>query len=498
MKNLVYCLYSRKSSESKERQALSIQDQKAECVEYAQREKIFIDEDLELSESKSAFKPNNRPVFTQMLHLIESGRINAILTWKPDRLSRNPEEGGRILQMLQDGRLKAIHTATGEVYTQDSDHLILQIHFGMANQYSRNLSQNVKRGMKRKCLRKEYPGTAPVGYMSKGEPGRKNIVPHPVEAPVLKELFQLASQKVYSLGYLEKWLYEKKIRTKRGKRISKSHLVHILTTPTYYGYFTYGEELYEGSYEPLVSKTIWNRIQKALRDRSKAKINTWKPYLNGIIKCGQCGCSITTTVKKKYYKRTDRTAEYRYNHCTHRRGDCDQPQMTVQELEEQLASAIGQIKISEDVWKLGIKLLKAKNSEETDRFSEKLKILNSQLERVQERKKRLIVMRADEEIYKDEFIEQKALILNEEARINSLINDLSDSSNNWLERTEEFLNIAFYVRDIMESGEVEEKRRLIITVGENFFLEDKKLTFQMRKPFDALLNPAYRTNVMPC
>ena len=304
MKNLVYCLYSRKSSESKERQALSIQDQKAECVEYAQREKIFIDEDLELSESKSAFKPNNRPVFTQMLHLIESGRINAILTWKPDRLSRNPEEGGRILQMLQDGRLKAIHTATGEVYTQDSDHLILQIHFGMANQYSRNLSQNVKRGMKRKCLRKEYPGTAPVGYMSKGEPGRKNIVPHPVEAPVLKELFQLASQKVYSLGYLEKWLYEKKIRTKRGKRISKSHLVHILTTPTYYGYFTYGEELYEGSYEPLVSKTIWNRIQKALRDRSKAKINTWKPYLNGIIKCGQCGCSITTTVKKKYYKRT--------------------------------------------------------------------------------------------------------------------------------------------------------------------------------------------------
>lgn len=497
MKKLTYCLYARKSSESRERQALSIQDQTAECDEFAQRENIIVNKSFKFEESRSAFKPNHRPEFKKMIKLIQDGHIDSILTWKPDRLSRNPEEGGKILQMLQDGTLKEIKTATGETYTQDSDHLILQIHFGMANQYSRNLSQNVRRGINRKCLRKEYPRPAPLGYLTKGEPGRKNLVPHPIEAPVIKELFDLASQRLYSLGWLVNWLEKKNFTTKRGKKISKSHIHHILTTPTYYGCFTNRGELFEGSYEPLVSKLVWDRVQKALKDKSKVMVNSWKPYLNGIIKCGQCGCAITTTVKKKLYKRTGRFVEYRYNHCTHRKGNCSQPQMTTKELEDQLVEAMKQIKISEEVWKLGIKLLKSKNSEETSKYSGQLKALSNKLEKLQERKSRLIVMRADEEISKTEFSLQKGEMLNEELRIKSLINDLSDSSNNWLERAEEFLNIAFHVRDILEEGTVEDKRRLIITVGENFFLKDKKLTFQMKKPFDALLLPEYRTNVMP-
>jgi DNA invertase Pin-like site-specific DNA recombinase len=161
MNNLTYIRYSRKSSEKKERQALSIHDQNKECDDLSFREGLKVKYRLE--EAKTAFKPNKREQFSLMVELVKSGKANAILTWKPDRICRNPLEGGIVLQLLQDGILKEIRTPLGDIYTPDSDHLILQIHFGMANQYSRNLSQNVRRGLTRKVQdRKEYPRRAPL------------------------------------------------------------------------------------------------------------------------------------------------------------------------------------------------------------------------------------------------------------------------------------------------------------------------------------------------
>jgi site-specific DNA recombinase len=493
-----YCQYCRKSSESRERQALSIQDQEAECQEYADREKIVVPDSFRFQESKSAFKPNNRRAFERMVELIKAGAVNAILTWKPDRLSRNPEEGGKILQLLQDGTLKEIRTATGEIYTQDSDHLILQIHFGMANQYSRNLSQNVKRGLLHKVKRKEYPRRAPIGFVSTGEDGRKNLVPHPTEAPIIKELFNLASTGNYSLGYLMDWLYEtKKFRNRSGHKIYKSHLHAILTCSTYYGYFLYQDELYEGSYTPIISKKIFDRVQDALNDRSKPKVRSWKPFLNGIIKCGECGCAITTTVKRKFVKREDKNVEFRYNHCTHRKGNCAQTPMSSEELEEQLINSLSKIEIDKDIWQLGIKLLKAKYSGEFSTHRKRLRSLQNDLDKVHVRKNNLIVMRADDDINKDEFVEQKNILMLEQARIQSLMSDINDSSDSWLERAEEFFNIAYSIKHILKNGSVEEKRNMILSVGQNFILEDKKLDFQMTEPFDILLKPEYRSSVMP-
>src|SRR3990167_3357162 len=211
MNNLRYIRYSRKSSEAKERQALSINDQNLECDKVEVRESLKVTHKLD--ESHSAFKPNNRPEFDKMISLIESNQVDAILTWKPDRLCRNPKEGGQLLQLLQDGKLKEIRCATGEIYTPESDHLVLQIHFGMANQYSRNLSQNVKRGLNHKCERGEYPRPAPIGFEGFGDRGNRNIKPHPFEAPIILEACQLASDGQHSLGHLEEYIYSKGLRT---------------------------------------------------------------------------------------------------------------------------------------------------------------------------------------------------------------------------------------------------------------------------------------------
>lgn len=492
MDKLRYIRYSRKSSESKEKQALSISDQNLECEEYALKEGLNVT--VKFGESKTAYKPHKRELFDKMISLIESGQADGILTWHPNRLCRNPEEGGKILQLLQDSVIKEIRTTSGDRYTPESDQLILQIHFGMANQYSRDISRNVKRALKHKAERGEFPRRAIIGYDGYGERGKRNLKPNPFEAGLILEAYKMASTAKYSLGYLVNYFYKKGLRTKYGKKVSKSHMYSILTNSLYYGYFSYKGELYKGNYEPIVSKTLFDSVDKALENRSKPKKVSWEKEYNGLVKCPDCGCAVTTTVKVKYYKRTNRTVIYKYLNCTHRRDECSQKPISLSEFEKQLIKNISRIHIDEEVWKLGIELLKERHKDETDKRTNQRTHLQTQFNSLQEKLNRLIDMRANEELSKEEFIIQKELHLKEQARMKSLIDETSDNERNWLELAENFLNTAFYAREIIKNGETEEKRNLIMAVGEDLFLRDKKLEFSFKKPFDILLKPEYRTN----
>lgn len=489
--NLRYIRYSRKSSEAKERQVASINDQNLECEQYALKNSLSIS--YRLQESKSAYKPEKRDVFNEMVELIESGQADAILTWKPDRLSRNPKEGGMILQLLQDGILKEIRTPTGEIYNPDSDHLILQIHFGMANQYSRLLSQNVLRGLKHKVERGEYPGDAFFGYKMIGDKGRKNLKPDPFEAPLIKKIFELESTGQYSLTNIGNFLYEKGLVARNGQKLCKEQVRRMLTNSSYYGYFKHKGELYKGNYEPLISKSLFDKAQEKLADRSKPQVNIWdKMSYNGLVKCPSCGSAITTSFKTKFYKETNRTANYVYLHCTRRKGHCEQSPIRLNEFESKVLGKISKISIDKEVWELGIKLLKAKNKDQLERSNEQLDRLNIEYKVMQGKLNKLIDMRANNELTKEEFMIQKTLALNEQARVEGLIRDVKTSEHNWLELAEEFLDNAFYARSVIESGEILEKRNLLMDIGENFYLQDKNPLFTFKKPYDILLKPEYR------
>lgn len=491
---LKYVEYDRKSSESKEKQALSIKDQRAECENYSTRESLNVVKRLQ--ESRSAFKPHNRPEFDKMLDIIKSGKAQAILTWKPDRLCRNPEEGGKVLQMLQDGVLKEIRTATGDVYTQDSDHLILQIHFGMANQYSRNLSQNVRRGLNHKCERGEYPRPAPIGYESYGLIGQRLMRPHPYEGQLVKKAYQLASTGGKSLAQICKEMHEEGLRTKKGKKISKSHLHNILKSPTYYGYFYHNSELFEGNYEPIITKHLYDQVQEALQGRSKPKVRVWEHTYNGLISCGDCGCQITTTVKEKWYKRTNRTAIYTYHQCTHRKGNCKQEAVTGKELKQLLTKNITQISIDEEAWELGMDLFKAMHGEESGKLNKKLRYLQNQFKSAREQLSELVKMRARKELTQEEFMEEKAELLQEKKDFEEKIKDNDYSADNWLELCTKYLNNAFEAKEIMESNDKVAKRNLILDVGQNLVLRDGKLNFKFKEPYDVLLIPKYRQDML--
>lgn len=212
----------------------------------------------------------------------------------------------------------------------------------------------------------------------------------------------------------------------------------------------------------------------------------WEHTYNGLITCADCGCQITTTVKTKYYKRTNRTAIYTYHNCTHRRGNCSQEVVTGKKLERLLTQNLVQIKIDKEEWELGMKLFQAKHQEESDKLSKRLRYHQNQFTAVRNQIVALVKMRANEELTREEFMEQKAELLKQKKDIEEKLNDNNLSADTWLEFCTKYLNNAFSAREITEEGEPEEKRDLILDVGENLKLEDGKLKFSFKKPYDVL------------
>lgn len=103
-----YCLYARKSTESEEQQVLSIDSQIKEMLRLAESEKLDITEIKK--ESHSAKETGQRPVFNKIVEEIKSGKFNGILTWAPDRISRNAGDLGRIVDLMDVGKLIEIRT----------------------------------------------------------------------------------------------------------------------------------------------------------------------------------------------------------------------------------------------------------------------------------------------------------------------------------------------------------------------------------------------------
>ncbi len=140
---LKYCLYARKSSESDERQAMLIDSQIKEMSDLARKEGIKIIKVVQ--ESYSAKQSGQRPVFMQLLSDIRSGVVNGLLTWAPDRLSRNAGDLGSLVDLMDDKKLVQIRTYSQSFTNTPSEKFMLMILCSQAKLENDNKGENFGR-----------------------------------------------------------------------------------------------------------------------------------------------------------------------------------------------------------------------------------------------------------------------------------------------------------------------------------------------------------------
>ncbi|MDQ5951071.1 MAG: site-specific recombinase [Patescibacteria group bacterium] len=344
MTDIRYCLYARKSSESDERQAMSIDGQISEMLKIAKREKVNVVETI--TESHSAKESGQRPEFNILLSKLYEGKFNAILTWAPDRLSRNAGDLGRIVDLMDQGKLLQIKTYSQSFTNNPNEKFLLMILCSQAKLENDNRGVNVKRGLRNKCEFGIRPGLAPIGYTNVLKANRISTVEQdPQRAPIIKEIFEKVAYQGYSGRMVKKWLDDIDFRTKSGCRMPLSKVYVALQNPFYYGEFQYGDKWYKGTHKPLISKTLFEKVQIQLQVAPKQWNKQLFPFKK-ICKCGSCGGSVTAEIK---YRRTkaNQVNTHIYYHCNRiKKYDCKEPYITEQELITQLIGHLPEIKLN--------------------------------------------------------------------------------------------------------------------------------------------------------
>lgn len=349
MTSIRYCIYARKSSESDEKQAMSIESQLKEM------QKIGKDGGFEIvkiiEESKSAKTSFARPGFNQLMAGLMDGEYEGILTWAVDRLSRNAGDLGCLVDLMDQGKLKVVRTQDRTFLGDNPNEKFLLMLLGsQAKLENENRGKNVSRGLRAACGQGRRPYKTPIGY--KLIPGKEVSDPNEVVidekwAPFIRNLFHMAGEKEISMYRIWKNLGECEKRTDSGKLFTKNRLGIILTDPYYYGEFEYPKKSgnwYKGKHEPLISKELFEKVQKNIAKRNsknfRKKWGTIPFKFTRIFKCGECGSGISATCRRNRYNKL-----YLYYGCNKAKStiDCKQLKIKGKDLAKQIPAIADQI-----------------------------------------------------------------------------------------------------------------------------------------------------------
>jgi len=228
-----------------------------------------------------------------MLDRIEKGEANGILAWHADRLARNSVDGGRIIYLLDCGRIQSLKFQTLWFENTPQGKFMLNIVFGQSKYYIDSLAENTKRGLRQKVKRGEYPSLAPIGYINYKR--IKSVVVNKKRAPIIRKAFELYAQDNSRLEDISNFLAQNGIYSSGGKRIKRDRISFILSNPFYVGLFRYAGEIHEGKHQPIVSKKIFDKVQEILKQRGRPhhKTKNEPQAFCGLLRCGTCGMGIT-------------------------------------------------------------------------------------------------------------------------------------------------------------------------------------------------------------
>lgn len=493
MNKTLYLIYARKSTESEDKQCASIDNQLEVLNELAKQRNLPVLKTF--TESKSAKAPG-RIVFNEMLDLIsKQDNIKGIISWKLNRLSRNPIDSGTLQWLLQSQKIEEIVTPS-KIYLEGDSDFIMAVEGAQANRFIRDLREDTKRGIDRKLEMGIAPILAPAGYINDKtkNQGERDILPHPKYFPLMRKIFSMALTGRYSVAELLRKANEMEIRTNRNNQlISRTQIYRILKDPFYTGRFLYRGMLHQGSHTPMVSDMEFDSIQEVLEGRSNVMQMKHDFPLKGMILCGVC--KKWHLVGERHIKRSGLVFDY-YKCSGHAKGKCLQPYISATELEKQVYDFLGTIKVSNKLLSVAVKWLR--KTEDTDKVTRNLQFeeLRKQQKELEKKIDNLTASwlssdNTDKSLLTDEeFKSIKQSLFHQKMQILDKLNNKDIETDTWTDIAIETFKFASEAQGKWDTGTLEDKKTILSVVGSNLVLRPgKKLDITPRTPF-LLINRA--------
>jgi len=478
-------ILARVSTTRQEEEGHSLPAQLRRLQEYAKRKGFEIAETFSFSESAG---DKIRKKFEEVINYLKTHKeVRILLCENVDRATRNFKDAvdldemrkkeGVEIHFVQDGFFINKEATGNQMFMWEAKVFI-------AKQFLNRLSDDVKRSNEQKIQSGQWITKAPIGYINTiDDKGNKDMIPDPLRSHFIPQMFQMYSTGSSSVRKIKDTVDSLGLRSNmpNPKPISKSQIYHALKNPFYYGVMRINGELYPHKYEPLISKDLFDRVQQVMAGYDKKPFRYGcKPFaLRGLVKCADCGCTITAERKKDVYN---------YYSCTnYKKAHKTRIYIEEKDLLAPVYKALRELKLTDKQTDDLIADLRRTN-ESKDRFFEaSMKQLRADYDEYEERKSKLLDKLVDSEIAKEAY---DAKLKEYEARQA----DLTAEMKKHQKADEEYyitvgmiLSLCKRAYAIFESSEPMEKRQLLNFLLQNCKLQDKKLTFELKTPFNRVL-----------
>jgi len=403
-KQAVRCaIYTRKSTEEgleQEFNSLDAQRESAEAYIASQKSEGWTCLPTRYDDGGYTGGNMDRPAIKRLLADIEGGKVDCIVVYKVDRLSRSLLDFSRIIETLDRHNVSFVSVTQQFNTTTSMGRLTLNILLSFAQFEREIISERTRDKMSAARKKGKWTGGQPVlGYNVAAGGGK--VVVNEAEAARVRELFELyldheAVMKTVREANRRGWR-SKEWTTRKGKRrggrlFTKQSLHRLLTNVAYLGKVRYKDNLYPGEHAAIIDEGVWDRVQAALRHNGQTggceTRNKYGALLRGLLSCKPCSSAMVHALTAKGNKR------YRYYVCgsAQKRGwdTCPAPSIPAAEIERFVVERIRAIGKDGDVLARTLEQARRQSKEGMEALQEERRRLEGELKRCNDDVRRLV------------------------------------------------------------------------------------------------------------
>jgi DNA invertase Pin-like site-specific DNA recombinase len=454
--------YIRVSTARQGDRGVSLQEQREAIERFAVRNGLTISRWFE--ERETAAK-SGRPVWNEMLRLLRRRSAEGIVIHKIDRSARNLRDWADLQELMDRGLIQLYFANEALDLTTRGGRLSADIQAVVAADYIRNLREEALKGINGRLKQGILPLPAPVGYLDCGAGKPKAI--DPVKGSLVRRLFELYATGRYNLHTLKEEARKMGLQNRRGGVVSINGLSTVLRNPFYIGLIRIRrrEEIYEGAHDPLIAKSLFDRVQRVLDGKLAARPEKHDFLFRRTLRCKGCGYALIGETQKgfTYYRCHTRACPTTSVREETAEGKLNPLLQALQLLPEERAYLQEKIATLKDTWQ-----------EET---ATRRKALELQLGQLASRRSRLADALVDGLLDRDLFEERKAALLAEKKTLEERLATLDENGSTGAQKLAEFLERLDSAYSLYQSGTPDEKRELVASFTSNWVAEGKDVDF---------------------
>lgn len=468
--------YARVSTPRQGEKGVSLQEQRDAITRYAEKHGLEITRWFE--ERESAAK-KGRAAFNQMLRLLRLRAADGVIIHKIDRSARNLEDWNDIGKLVDAG--VKVYFATESIdLTTTAGRLSADIQAVVATHFSRNLREEVKKGMYGRLKQGFYPIGAPIGYLDQGSAKPKIL--DPVRAPLLKSAFELYATGEYALRELVTEMHRRGLRSRTGNAVAVNTMAVVLRNPFYIGWMRMGSkrQTFRGNHEPLISVALFDEVQDVLDgkrvDRAKQHVFTF----SRIVRCASCKYSLIAERQKGhvYYRCHDRMFK--------NPAICPPTSIREEGIEDALICALGSIKLTDEELDQARHYLADQRRAKGEEREIAKNALVQQIEQLRPRISRLMDLLLEGTIDKDLFDLKRTALLHEQAAAEEKLRELETDSNAWANEVAKTVELAKDAYSLYQTASTQNKRQLLKIVLSNLTVSGKNVEITLSPAFQMI------------